>query len=1046
MNRKSKEVRHTVQGGVGAVAFSAMVSTIFILGAAVVTVPAFAVDYSVSDILIAQPSVDSLIATMDDPFIGKIEPTPGTFITIAVAGVVAPNISSATSNPPYLVPMPHASSSGNTVTVNVDLYATKYTVIGGIATLSSSGNFLNIYDNVGGSAVAGAVRGTPGSETASGNTLNFFNGTVDGYVGGGFITGGTVSGNRVNINPVAVLNTVSAQLNGTYGGIAINGGTLTNNGVVISGNGQVDLKTIVGASTDSESGQASTISSNYVRVEAGTGVVTATDNVVGAYIAAPSTTGANIAGHTISQNTVTLARGSYEGYIAGVFSTIVMDSGNVPRFIENSNFTGNTATINGSVEFKKSIFGAVYRQNSGPTNTFVGNKVTITGALVDTGTVSLAAGEVRLIAGADSFAGTFTDNGVTFSALNSNSDISNMNVYGVNTRGEATATKNFVRITAEGGIEVKIGSSAGGAQLSVAGANVRAGSANENEVSLSGKITVNHDLAGGFVGVDGGSATGNTVTLLDGVAVAGNIYGGAIDGGSAGGQADDNVLSFKDVKLGGNIFGGYSNSTALTASAKGNSLNFAGNIELTGAPGLFGGATGSGVTDIYQNSVRFAQVELTGDFGAIANFSEYSFVLDSAKAVAGSPAITAASLDLKNGVIDDAKVVYIGLNGNDLLNAGDTVILVQASGAGSVTANAPTYQEDISAVQGMFGKLLGTVEIETIGGNGALVFKVASTSHNEQAETFSELPLADLSFVNLGGDQLAGSAIPAAMASSMGKAGVAVFSTLGYTWQRVETGSHVDVEGLTGDLGLAIGRETSFGSFTAGLFLEFGDGKYDSYNDFDGIPSVHGEGDVSYIGGGLFGRLDFGRADASHPYAEASFRFGKTEGDYSTDDFLAAQGRTASYDLDAKYYGFHIGGGYVFDFRNSGFGGALDLSAKYFHTRREGDDFNVLGWSAHASDVTSSRVKAGARLSFEITPTIRPYVGAYYEHEFDGDSVVSYLGGSLPKATLRGSSVIGELGIVAGKPGEGLLLEMGVQVSGGRRDSVSVNLGLRYTF
>jgi hypothetical protein len=326
---------------------------------------------------------------------------------------------------------------------------------------------------------------------------------------------------------------------------------------------------------------------------------------------------------------------------------------------------------------------------------------------------------------------------------------------------------------------------------------------------------------------------------------------------------------------------------------------------------------------------------------------------------------------------------------------------------------------------------------------GVLELEVTDVYVNDDAKALSELPLADVSFVNLGSDLIASQAIPAAMASAFGTVGVATFASVSYSWQRAETGSHVDVKGLSGDIGLAVGTETSAGPFAAGAFLEFGDGSFDSYNDFAGIPTVHGEGDLSYLGGGVFARLDLGQLEASHPYFEVSARFGKTDADFRTRDFQAAYGTEIKFDFDARYYGFHAGGGYVIGLGDTL---SLDLSAKYFYTHRDGEDFLIEGDRASLSSVVSSRIKAGGRLNFGITESIKGYFGAYLEHELDGDSTVTYVNTKLPEVTLGGTSGVGELGLIVRAPSSPFEVQLGVQGSGGRKDGLSGSLSLKYTF
>ena len=77
-----------------------------------------------------------------------------------------------------------------------------------------------------------------------------------------------------------------------------------------------------------------------------------------------------------------------------------------------------------------------------------------------------------------------------------------------------------------------------------------------------------------------------------------------------------------------------------------------------------------------------------------------------------------------------------------------------------------------------------------------------------------------------------------------------------------ETGSSVDMDGTNMLLGTAWKRGTET---TMGIFAEYGDGSYDTKNNFNGIE-MRGSGDTSYFGGGLLARRDFSGTDAGHYY------------------------------------------------------------------------------------------------------------------------------------------------------------------------------------
>jgi hypothetical protein len=609
----------------------------------------------------------------------------------------------------------------------------------------------------------------------------------------------------------------------------------------------------------------------------------------------------------------------------------------------------------------------------------------------------------------------------------------------------------------------------------VVGGRVTGGAASSNRVELSGGRVAGF-VAGGHAvpAPESGDAISNSVTVTGAASVAGGVFGGLASGGKADGNrvliegletpiggavyggyvaapadasalsADRNSVTVRDSGLNSDVYGGFIAAGAGTANR--NTVTLSGAITLgSAAPSLFGGG-GAGAGDrVAGNALVMDKVTYgsgNASFSQVGGFESYTFAVtpeQAAKAVASSPSpvalLEAGTIRLGTGAAS-AKL-RVEVTGAARLAVGQELVVLKASDSltGDIGSVAVVSQD-------LFKVYSFRADRDAAG--KAVVIEVAKVDVREDANAVSEVPLADVSFVNVGGDAIAARAIPAAAAGLSEAGGVSPFAAVGYGRHRAETGSHVDVTGVTGDIGVAFGTGVSAGRVLAGAFLEFGEGSFDSYSDFAGLATVHGEGDLSYIGGGAFARLDIGEAGSSHPYLEGSVRYGKTDADFRTRNFQAAQGREVSYDMDARYWGFHFGGGYLMTFGGSD--GSLDLSAKYYHLRRDGDDFDIDGDNASLGPVTSSRIKAGARQSIGITPSLKAYFGAYFEHEFDGDSRLSYAGTDLPKVSLAGSTGVGELGLTV-KPGSGPLeLQLGVQGSIGRREGVSAELSLRLAF
>jgi outer membrane autotransporter protein len=147
----------------------------------------------------------------------------------------------------------------------------------------------------------------------------------------------------------------------------------------------------------------------------------------------------------------------------------------------------------------------------------------------------------------------------------------------------------------------------------------------------------------------------------------------------------------------------------------------------------------------------------------------------------------------------------------------------------------------------------------------------------------------------------------------------------------------------------------------------------------------------------------------------------------------------------STYYGLHAGLGYVWQFTDNA---SLDLYGKYFWTRQNGDSVHLsTGEPVKFKDADSSRVRFGGRLAYAINDAVSPYVGAAWEHEFDGRAKAATNGFDIAAPSLRGDTGIGELGLTL-KPSKDLPLsfDLGVQGYAGKREGVTGSLQARFEF
>ncbi|MDR2338874.1 MAG: autotransporter outer membrane beta-barrel domain-containing protein [Deltaproteobacteria bacterium] len=554
-----------------------------------------------------------------------------------------------------------------------------------------------------------------------------------------------------------------------------------------------------------------------------------------------------------------------------------------------------------------------------------------------------------------------------------------------------------------------------------------------NSVSLEG-VTLSQDsrVYGAYL-AGGGEASGNSVAFSGKGSIAGGIYGGIVLGE---GKAQGNQVSFagesrfvSDTR----VYGGHAEG-----GATGNLVSFSGNvvIENNASVSLYGGfaqapqdgqEAGDGFTG---NTLELRDVSGSPSFDTISNFEYYGFYLsDPSTAV---PVIRAASLGLGDGA-NPSRLSELRIGGGGLLAPGSKITLIES--AATTGGFAPT------TIRGHQGGLMEYDILVGLEGDD-LVASIQGAEPNPQLKSVAEAPLAAASLVSVGADLTATEGVNAATISTRGYDDMAAFSVMGGSNVKTETGSHVKVSGMAVELGVAKGFEIGGGRLVLGVFGEMGRGSYDTYNSFANASDVSGYGKLSYAGGGILARADLGPDQASRPYLEASFRMGKAKSDFSTADISNYQGEKLETKQDGAYYGAHLGVGYVMTEGRDHY--ELDLSAKYLFAHLDGDELMLQGLPLSLSDVSSHRLRAGGRLSYPITRYMRPYFGAYYEHEFQGDSEVTLAGMSVPQPTIKGATGIGELGISFADDHMPLKLDIGLQAYTGRKQgiggSVKVNL------
>ena len=492
------------------------------------------------------------------------------------------------------------------------------------------------------------------------------------------------------------------------------------------------------------------------------------------------------------------------------------------------------------------------------------------------------------------------------------------------------------------------------------------------------------------------------------------ISGGRIgttgnDSRVAGGRTDTGSATHNTVTLAGNpvldqaaVYGGYGDGSDLFT---GNTLNILG----------------------YSGTVRGVQ-----------NFQNYNFVLPNTLGNGG----TLITIDSPNPAailpanrMDETTIAVAMQGGGNMLKPGDGIVLLSKTDGSGVDGV-------IKGSKG-FSLLYDLDLVYDPANNNALTLRVRNTRANPQTKAVAESLIAPLALVNQGGDLVAGEGMRAAMnADLLPGSRMSAYLAASGGWSRYNSGSHVDVSGASIIAGLAWKPELSNGRITFGPFFEAGWGSYNTDNSFSNAADVEGDGTTEYYGGGLLGRYDA----SCGGYVEASFRIGGVRNDYDSDDLRdPLTGRKADYDKTRTYYGAHAGIGYVWSINEQA---ALDMYAKYFWTHQEGFSTDVGEDPYTFDDADSHRLRGGARFSYAINEQIVPYIGAAYEHEFDGKIKASTHGVyKVDRPDLEGGTGMGELGLtIKPEADSGFSMDLGVQGYVGVREGVTGSLRLKYEF
>ena len=832
------------------------------------------------------------------------------------------------------------------------------------------------------------------SGSALNNEINIQNVIVDSGIYGGWVDSGEASGNKVTIEGAYPGSTVNGSV---FGGFVNDLGRASNNEVTIGYESRIHGDVVGGHSGALTFNTIQgTTHNNKVTIKPGAIV---TGDVYGGQSGSASENIVTIEGSGNTNSTIvlgTIVGGGSENTDA-LYSqynqvNIVGDSviiGNIyGGRVNYADTLGNMVNVtNGSVT------GSIYGGNSAGTGNAVVNMVTLNGTAAVDGSI-IGGWTTR----GDAIGNEVYINGGDF------------NVYGVE------GGKSIVAGNANNNA-ITIVNARGNFRL-VHGGTATRGNASDNTVNLYGGVF--DEVSGGST--YDGSATGNTV----------NLYGG----------------SFNRMIVGGHI--APDTGAGAGGSATGNTVNIFGPIIanrvriLGGLETQSGGLTENQRYDARSGNTLNIATPIT--IAGIDNFEYYNFYLP-AEFTANDTMIAVTNGNGSNQVsnIQDSKAINIedskigiGVHKDSNLKHGDTVILIDEQGGfgfvGEIANDVSIALTDRSDfVDYSFGLTVNDNQLRA---------SVIGASLDSRTDSIPEGFISGLILTNQGADAIAGSAMDSAMtAAHKGPIqGLGAFGSLIAGKSKYDTGSDIDMVGVSAAAGLAIGADFINSSLTFGPFFEYGRAEFDTANIPADGQKVIGDGDSEYFGGGFLLRMDYKDVGLGRYFAEASVRAGRQKNNFSVN--LPDAG-TFSYSSTSPYYGVHLGYGGSWDVAAST---ALDIYGKYFLAR--GGDSSVSmsnGENIDFEAVTSNRIRGGSRLAYVPSDSLAISFGGAYEYEISGETSATMRGHAINAPSLKGGTGIGEV-VIGYKPSAESLTSINVGIQGytGKRQGVTASLFLRF--
>ena len=594
----------------------------------------------------------------------------------------------------------------------------------------------------------------------------------------------------------------------------------------------------------------------------------------------------------------------------------------------------------------------------------------------------------------------------------------------------------------------------------------------QNDIELIGgtanKTTANYEKMA-FVGRNLTLADANGTEKIKSADMKGDIEAkralNVAESISAGGDitATGGLTAENAISAGGSIIGGALKAASIFAGGSiestgditadtltGNGISATGAINIKGAINALNGssmtrAAGAGVlsgTNITAGSINASSVTVNGDIttGSInvtGNVEGANITINNGASNVGGTLKADGTLKIEgNSKLNAGK---IQLTGNDKLKINSTATgtilsagsVVDSSGNAIDMSQAVNTSNTTTKTEGLFTKVYGTA----VSGS-SVTSGVVGTTLNENSKSVVETQIASLAGIITSADLLsnagftnASQAVQQSNAEGGSAREMVPYAAAGYGNMRQESGSHVDVQGSAFNIGFAKEVKNGSGKLLFGPMIEYGRGSYESYLD-DGTK---GDGNTQNFGLGVMARQN----NDNGTYYEGSLRYGKLTSNYNSGDL------GADYDTDANYWGAHLGLGKVFQLNDKN---SIDTYCKFFYTNQGSSSANILGHNVEFDAVKSKRSRLGFRFNHATSDVRSIYAGLAWQHEFDGSACATVDGFSAPSPSIKGNSMMAELGVNIAPKSSPVSFDLGVSGWAGKQKGYSLNANMLWSF